>query len=206
MLDLPTLYSFRRCPYAMRARLALYTAKVEHVHREVDLKNKPHEMLALSPKGTVPVLHLNDGCVLEQSLDIMKWAFGDQSLSTEDSDLIEENDTRFKYALDRYKYPGRYSQDEGVNYQEACLAFLTKLEARLTPYVTGNTSTFLDMAIFPFVRQFVNVDPEWFEAQPYPRLKVWLNSFLQSPLFEQIMVNHTPWSSADDPIVVNFPR
>src|SRR5262245_12767386 len=95
----PILYTFRRCPYAMRARLALYTAKIAHEHREVDLKNKPQEMVAISPKGTVPVLQLVDGTVLEQSLDIMKWALKDDALTVEDEQLITENDTAFKKAL-----------------------------------------------------------------------------------------------------------
>ena len=163
----PVLYSFRRCPYAMRARLA-----ISHEHREVDLKHKHPEMLAISPKGTVPVLQLADGTILEQSLEIMKWALKDLPLCEDDATLIEENDTSFKHALDRYKYPGRYPQENDVTYRDLGELFLKKLEARLTSNI-GN-STFLDMAVFPFVRQFSKVDEAWFETQKYPHLRNWL--------------------------------
>ena len=193
----PILYSFRRCPYAIRARLALYSAKIVHEHREVDLKNKPMEMLELSPKGTVPVLQLEDGTVLEQSLDIMNWALKEPLLSAEDAQLITENDTTFKKALDRYKYPGRYPDEEGSHDRDQGEIFLQKLEMRLNPFLTGNTLTLLDMAIFPFVRQFAAVDPEWFDAQSYPRLKKWLDTFVSSPLFQQVMREYLPWSPGD---------
>ncbi|MEI8295085.1 MAG: glutathione S-transferase [Alphaproteobacteria bacterium] len=201
---LPILYSFRRCPYAMRARLALYTAKISHEHREVDLKHKPPQMLAISPKGTVPVLQLADTTVLEQSLDIMKWALKDHHLSEKDAQLITENDTTFKHALDRYKYPGRYPDETGANYREFCRVFLDKLEALLNPFLTGTTVTILDMAIFPFIRQFAQVDPKWFEEQDYQRLKEWLNSLASSPLFEQIMQEYPIWSSGNAPTLVVF--
>lgn len=136
-LSLPVLYSFRRCPYAMRARLALYSAKIAHEHREVDLKNKPAEMLVISPKGTVPVLQLENGTVLEQSLDIMNWALDNPPLLLEDTQLITENDATFKQALDRYKYPGRYPEETGIDDRTQCELFLKKLEGRLTPFLTG---------------------------------------------------------------------
>ena len=201
---LPILYTFRRCPYAMRARLAIYTAKISHEHREVNLKNKPSEMLLISPKGTVPVLQLTDERILEQSLDIMKWAMKDILLSDQDVQLIHENDTVFVQALNRYKYPNRYPEEISTNHRENGELFLKKLEDRLIPFLTGDTLTLLDMAIFPFIRQFVIVDAAWFEKQPYPRLKVWLNSFTSNPLFEEVMQPYLPWSAGDEPVYIKF--
>jgi glutathione S-transferase len=209
-LSLPILYTFRRCPYAMRARMALYTAKVSHEHREVNLKNKPQEMLAISPKGTVPVLQLGDGNVLEESLDIMKWALNISHLPSEETALITENDTTFKKALDRYKYPGRYPEDDGIDYRSQleyrnlCEFFLKKLEGQLLPFLTGTTATLIDMALFPFVRQFAMVDPVWFETQPYPRLKAWLDFWISGALFSQVMQEYPLWISGAEPTIVVF--
>lgn len=204
--SLPILYSFRRCPYAMRARLALYSAKIPHEHREVDLKNKPAEMLAVSPKGTVPVLQLADGMVLEQSLDIMKWALNQSPLTLEETQLITENDTVFKQALDRYKYykPDRDPEETPIHNLEHCEAFLRKLETLLHPFLTGNTAILADMALFPFIRQFAMVDPGWFEEQPYPRLKSWLDFFLISALFRHVMQDYVPWTAGDQPTLIQF--
>ncbi|AIL12979.1 hypothetical protein IM40_04820 [Candidatus Paracaedimonas acanthamoebae] len=201
---LPVLYSFRRCPYAMRARLALYSAKVSHEHREVNLKNKPLEMLTISPKGTVPVMILENGDLLEESLDIMKWAFKVSSLSTEDILLIRENDTTFKQALDRYKYPGRYLEKIGINYQEECEYFLRKLENQLAPFLNGNMLTLVDLAIFPFIRQFSMVNPDWFETQPYPHIQVWLNFFITNQLFKDVMQKFLFWTPENKPELVLF--
>lgn len=196
------LYSFRRCPYAMRARLALYSAKIFHEHREVNLKHKPPEMLEISPKGTVPVLQLADGTVLEQSLDIMKWALKDHRSSPEDMSLIEENDTTFKHALDRYKYPGRYSEEEDVNYRDRGELFLKKLETRLNS--CARIPTFFEMAVFPFVRQLSKVDQQWFEAQNYPHLISWVDSMSSSDLFQHVMEKFSPWSAGDEPRMISF--
>ena len=140
-------------------------------------------MLAISPKGTVPVLQLKDGTVLEESLDIMNWAFGSPPWSLEDTQLITENDASFKQALDRYKYPGRYANELGISCREQGEIFLKKLEGKLNPFLAGKTASLTDLAIFPFIRQFALVDPEWFQRQPYPRLKIWLHFFMSSPLF-----------------------
>ncbi len=188
----------------MRARLALYSAKIAHEHREVDLKNKPLAMLKSSPKGTVPVLQLNEERVLEQSLDIMNWALENPILSAKDTQLITENDTTFKQALDRYKYPGRYHEELGENYRHVGERFLKKIEDSLTPFLAGNTITLADMAIFPFIRQFSMVDLDWFEEQTYPRLKTWLAFFASNSLFEQVMQNYSPWSVIDQPTMVTF--
>lgn len=201
---LPVLYSFRRCPYAMRARLALYSSKISHEHREVNLKNKPHEMLSISPKGTVPIMLLNDGELIEESLDIMMWALKTSDLRTEDMVLIHENDTTFKQALDRYKYPGRYLEEVNTNYQEKCEYFLRKIETQLNPFLKGDTSSFVDFAIFPFIRQFSMVNPHWFEAQPYPHIKLWLNFFISSQLFKDVMQKFLFWTSDNKPNLVLF--
>ena len=203
-MSLPILYSFRRCPYAMRARLALYGAKISHEHREVDLKHKPVEMLTLSPKGTVPVLQLPDGTILEESLGIMIWVFGLSLLSSEDRATIHENDTIFKHALDRYKYPGRYLEEDAIDYREECMNFINKIEGQLAPFMYGDSSTFIDMALFPFVRQFALVDPDWFAAKPYSQLKQWLNYFEKSPLFQEVMTKHVIWTPGDESQIVAF--
>jgi glutathione S-transferase len=202
--SLPILYSFRRCPYAIRARFALYAVKITHEHREIYLKDKPFEMLAISPKGTVPVLQLEGGAVLEESLDIMNWALQESSLSLEDQQFIMENDASFKYALDRYKYPGRYFEEPGISYREHGEAFLKKLEGKLHPFLAGSTISLLDMAIFPFIRQFTMVEPEWFKAQPYPGVKIWLTSLISSPLFQQVMQNLPVWAPGNQPVIVDF--
>lgn len=201
---LPILYSFRRCPYAMRARLALYSSKISHEHREVDLKNKPFELLTLSPKGTVPIMLIENGTLLEESLDIMRWSFPASDLSKEDLSLIQENDTTFKYALDRYKYPGRYSEENNKNYQEECEYFVRKLENQLTPFLKGNSISFVDLAIFPFIRQFSRVTPDWFEAQPYPHTKSWLNLLGSSQLFKDIMQKFLFWTPENKSNLVLF--
>jgi len=177
----------------MRARFALYYKNIAHEHRETSLKDKPKEMLEISPKGTVPVLLLPDNSVLEESLDIMVWAMG--PLGQQDRTLIHTNDTVFKNALDRYKYPGRFVEKPGINYRDSCLLFLQQLENRLGTFLSGSSPKLVDMALFPFIRQFANVDPEWFEAQNYPKLKKWLEFFVDSDLFEKVMQKHEFWVS-----------
>ena len=172
--------------------------------REVDLKNKPSEMLEISPKGTVPVLQFGDGGVLEESLDIMKWAFSIPNFPLEEAELITENDTTFKRALDRYKYPGRYPEEAGSDYRRQCEAFLKKIEDQLVPFLTGTTPKLIDMAVFPFIRQFALVDSVWFEAQTYPHIKSWLDFWITSALFSQVMQEHPLWVSGDEPTVVAF--
>ncbi|NNA20184.1 glutathione S-transferase [Pseudomonas lundensis] len=191
-----TLYSFRRCPYAMRARMALRYSGVPVSIIEVSLKAKPAQMLAASPKGTVPVLVCADGRVIEQSLEIMHWA-----LSQNDPDvwlpadrplieaLIEENDTRFKVLLDRYKYAVRYPEYPMEHYRAQGAVVLQRLECLLehTPYLTGTTLTLADVALAPFIRQFAHVDRAWFAQAPYPKLQAWLERFLASGLFTAVM-------------------
>ncbi|MBD8149948.1 glutathione S-transferase [Pseudomonas fluorescens] len=189
------LYSFRRCPYAMRARLALRYSGVPVEIVEVSLKAKPAAMLALSPKGTVPVLSV-DGRVIEESLEIMQWALaqhdpddwllqGDPQVSA----LIAENDQVFKHHLNRYKYAERYPEQPMEHYRAEGEVFLQKLEDLLADreYLLAGHLSLADAAVVPFVRQFAHVDRAWFAGAPYPRLQVWLQRFLESPLFIAVM-------------------
>ena len=189
------LYSFRRCPYAMRARLALRYSGVPVRIIEVSLKAKPAEMLALSPKGTVRVLSVN-GEVIDESLAIMQWALArhdpdDWLLQGEPAvlALIAENDHGFKYQLDRYKYAERHPEQPMEVYRAAGEMFLRTLEQRLATrtYLLADHPSLADMALAPFVRQFAHVDRGWFAAAPYPRLQRWLEWFLNSPLFIGVM-------------------
>jgi glutathione S-transferase len=189
------LYSFRRCPYAMRARMALRYSGVAVQIIEVSLKAKPAEMLALSPKGTVPVLSV-DGRVIDESLAIMRWALAQNDpegwLLEDDGAtqaLIEENDQGFKYQLDRYKYAERYPEQPMEHYRAEGEVFLSKLEGLLAQreYLLAGHLSLADVALAPFVRQFAHVDREWFGRAPYPRLQAWLQRFLESPLFIAIM-------------------
>ncbi|QKS81420.1 glutathione S-transferase [Pseudomonas bijieensis] len=194
-----TLYSFRRCPYAMRARMALRYSAVEVEIVEVSLKAKPAEMLALSSKGTVPVLQV-DGRVIDESLDIMRWAlaqqdpdnwrlFGDLEGQALTAALIEENDQVFKLHLNRYKYPERHPEYPQEHYRREGEDFLRRLEALLAtrPFLAADHQSLADVALMPFVRQFAHVDREWFAQAPYPRLQDWLQRFLESELFMAIM-------------------
>ena len=187
------LYSFRRCPYAMRARMALRYSGVPLSIVEVSLKAKPAEMLVASPKGTVPVLVCADGSVIEQSLDIMHWALArhdpDNWLQPGCAALIEENDTRFKVLLDRYKYAIRYPEHPMEYYRAQGAEFLQRLEDVLarSAYLAGPALSLADVALAPFVRQFAHVDRDWFEQAPHPRLNAWLERFLASELFSSVM-------------------
>ena len=187
------LYSFRRCPYAMRARMALRYSGVPLSIVEVSLKAKPAEMLAASPKGTVPVLVCADGRVIEQSLEIMHWALRqhdpDNWLQADHAGLIEANDSVFKVLLDRYKYAIRYPEQPMEHYRAQGVGYLQRLEDLLahTPYLAGPALSLVDVALAPFVRQFAHVDRDWFEQEPYPRLRAWLERFLASELFTSIM-------------------
>lgn len=189
------LYSFRRCPYAMRARMALRYSGVAVQIIEVSLKAKPAEMLALSPKGTVPVLSV-DGRVIDESLAIMRWALakndpegwllGDDRATQA---LIEENDQGFKHQLNRYKYAERYPEYPMEHYRAEGEVFLMRLEGLLAEreYLLAGHLSLADVALAPFVRQFAHVDREWFGRAPYPRLRAWLQRFLESPLFIAVM-------------------
>lgn len=198
MPALPILYTFRRCPYAIRARLAVAIAGVPVEQREVSLKAKPADMLAASPKGTVPVLVLPSGQVIDQSLDIMRWALAQHDPqgwlahgdAHEAQHLIDTNDGPFKRLLDAYKYPERHPERVATHYRdEAVSTVLASLDARLHkhPQLMGERVHLVDMALLPFVRQFAKVDAHWFAQAPLPALRHWLNTHLGSPLFETVM-------------------
>lgn len=206
MDTLPILYSFRRCPYAMRARMALLVGGAQVEVREVVLRNKPAEMLAASPKGTVPVLLTENG-VVDQSLDIMRWALGrndpENWLGGEDGALIERNDGPFKHHLDRYKYPERHQSDSALH-RAAGLEILSDLNARLEKHrnLAGDARSLTDIAIMPFVRQFAATDQDWFDLQPVPRLQMWLETHHVSQLFVRAMVRLKPWQPGDAPVIM----
>lgn len=206
-----TLYSFRRCPYAMRARLGLLFAGIKVELREVVLKNKPPQMLAISPKGTVPVLQLTDGTVIDESRDIMLWALEqkdpqnllDKAVRAEADALIDQNDNEFKYWLDRYKYADRHLDMTQEEYRQRGEVFLQQLEKQLEKhaYLLGDKVTVADIGIMPFVRQFAHVDREVFYSLPYPNLQRWLQDWLQHPLFLQAMNKFKPWEEGDELVV-----
>ena len=207
----PILYSFRRCPYAMRVRLALLVCGIKVELREVLLRDKPPEFLAISPDGTVPLLVLPDGEVIPESLDIMLWAMGqnDPENWAEHRDaslaLIAENDGPFKTALDRYKYHSSYDADPEEE-RENARGFLRKLDELLARhlYLCGPHPSLADFAIVPFVRQFCNTDSDWFVRQEWQQVVQWLDWFLDSERFAAIMGKYKQWRAGDAPII--FPE
>ena len=213
---LPVFYSFRRCPYAMRARLALSVSGQQCVLREILLRDKPKEMRDVSAKATVPVLVLPDNSVLEESLDIMLWALEKHDpqhwLSPEIGSLddmktvMAHNDGAFKDHLDRYKYATRYdSNTDPVYHRDEGTVFLKFLEERLTHHrqLFGDKPALADFALSPFVRQFANTDRDWFDKQPLPHLQKWLSDHLASDLFSGIMIKWSVWNP--DAAEVIFP-
>jgi glutathione S-transferase len=205
MTERPLLYSFRRCPYAMRARMAILASGIEVELREIVLRDKPEAMLAVSPKGTVPVLVLPTGAVLDESLDIMRWALGQADplgwLKGDDVNLIRANDGPFKSALDRYKYPHRYGLESGTVFRDEARPFLDELDTRLadSTYFNGAIPRLCDIALFPFVRQFRATDPNWFDAQDFKAVQAWLTALIGSVYFEAIMNRYPPWRLGDLP-------
>ena len=200
MKTLPLLYTYRRCPYAMRARMALLQAAVRFEACEIVLRAKPAEMLAVSPKGTVPVLVLTDGLVLEQSWDIVRWAFehtGDvqgwwaRAQTAINRSLLEACDGPFKHHLDRTKYPERFDDAQGRDWHRAqalqTLLLPLNEQLRTAPQLGGNEPCAADIGIFPFIRQFAATDPTWWSAQPLPGVQHWLAKWFTHPLFETAM-------------------
>ncbi|WP_225785460.1 glutathione S-transferase [Xenophilus sp. Marseille-Q4582] len=199
---LPVLYSFRRCPYAMRARLALLASGQACVLREVLLRDKPAALLAASPKGTVPVLQLADGTVIDQSLDIMRWTLRRHDplgWLTHDDDaaqaLIAQCDGPFKQALDAYKYPERHAGWAPGAARDSVARQFAALDGRLQEhaFLCAPQASLADAAWMPFVRQAAQVDAAWFGAQPWPRLQNWLQRWLDGPLFARAMRQVPPW-------------
>lgn len=202
---LPVLYSFRRCPYAMRARLALAISGQATEHREVDLRDRPAELYEASAKGTVPVLILPDGRVIDESLEIMLWTLEQNDplewLSSSPENhaealaLIGENDGDFKRNLDLYKYASRTPGTNPIEHRELASVFLGKLDGMLsdTSFLFGRSASLADMAIAPFVRQFASADREWFDEGSWTNLRNWLDEFIASSLFASIMLKHPQW-------------
>ena len=205
----PILYSFRRCPYAMRARMAMAVSKIDFEIREISLKNKPAAMLRASPKGTVPVLVLTDDLVIDESLEIMIWALNqhdperwlcaDEKTNAVMDELITTNDGPFKFHLDRMKYANRYDNVVPAEHRDAAVKLLSNLEARLTEhgFLLGDSPKVADIAIFPFVRQFAHADEKAFTALPLRNLQTWLTKWEGSDLFQSIMIKHPQWQPND---------
>ena len=198
------LYSFRRCPYAMRARLALLSSGQPVALREILLRDKPEAFLAASPSGTVPCLVLPEG-VIDESLEIMRWALSRAdpeqwlTMPAKVEALIARCDGPFKSALDRAKYASRYHGVDPVAQRDLAAAFLADLDRGMGEWLFKAPSL-ADFAILPFVRQFAFIDKPWFDAQPWPRLHLWLGRFLASARFARIMERPVPWQPEDPPL------
>jgi len=205
----PILYSFRRCPYAMRARMALLSAGIQVEMREILLRDKPPHMLNISPKGTVPVLLTTTGEVIDESLDIMHWALSQNDplglldMPQEGHSLLEEIDGPFKSALDVYKYAARHQEANPLEQRELASQTLLKMDALLAKnaYLLGETPSLADYGSFTFVRQFANVDRDWFDAQPWEALARWLKTLVEGVEFDAIMTKFDPWKPEDAPIL-----
>ncbi|MEL6370038.1 MAG: glutathione S-transferase [Pseudomonadota bacterium] len=207
---LPILYSFRRCPYAMRGRMALAVSGQTVSLREVILKNKPAEMIGASAKGTVPVLVRADGVVIDESIDVMDWALNQHDPEgwlapdlPKQKALIAENDGPFKHHLDRYKYATRYEGADALTHRVAGMAFLDQLSETLgdKANIFRDARALSDIAIFPFVRQFRIADPEWFDRHVPANLVAWLNRHMESDLFQSVMGKYAPWQSGEEGVI-----
>lgn len=213
--NLPILYSLRNCPFAMRARIALFKAEQTVELRDVKLTDKPAEMLAASPKGTVPILVLPSNQVIDESLDIMLWALkqndpdnlllkkshnnyndGDD-IAAKMMALISLFDSEFKACLEKYKCAKRYHEANLNEYRESCEHYLQRLEIALSQhtFVMSAHESLADLAILPFIRQFARVERQWYLQAPYPQLRQWLNRYLQSVMFTKVMAKHSLWPS-----------
>lgn len=216
----PILYSFRRCPYAMRARLAIASSGLQCQLREIILANKPAHMLTLSPKGTVPVLWLSDGSVLDESLDVINWALenNDPENLRHDTlpsatqialaeELMRENDGPFKHHLDRYKYTNRYEDAVAEPHRDECVNQIKKLNNLLEEksWLFGDEIKIADLAILPFIRQFRIADTDWFDNQTdFPNVRKWLNNFLASKRLSDVMKKYELWKDGNTPVL--FPE
>ena len=212
-MALAVLYTFRRCPYAIRARLGLLLAQCNVEIREITLKAKPLEMLAVSPKGTVPVLVLPNGDVIAQSLDIMRWALmprdpldllchKNPAAADKMALLIEQNDVQFKPWLDRYKYSDRYPEQTQADYYRQASCFLIQLEQCLseTPFLVSHTPRLADYAIAPFIRQFAAVETIRVLSDDFPAVATWLERLMSSEIFISAMHKHVIWNASHAPI------
>ena len=213
-MKLPVLYTFRRCPYAMRARISMYYSKISYEHREILLRDRPEKLYKLSPKGTVPVLSLPDGKVIDESLDIMKW-----SMSVNDPDswfvnnitnqlsAIRTNDHHFKKWLDKYKYHDRYPEFSAQYYRNECESILTIFENNLDneKFLFCQKISLGDMALLPFIRQFANVDISWFNER-FINLTKWMGELIESEIFQSMMKKYRVWdpSGKGEDVIFNY--
>ncbi|MDD8058433.1 glutathione S-transferase [Shewanella metallivivens] len=224
-MTLPVLYSLRNCPYAMRARLAIYASGQQVYIRDLVLSNKPAELLAASPKATVPVLVLKANTVtgqcdvIDESLAIMQWAFSQTDpnnyLHSQSANalpemlaMITQFDTEFKGLLERYRCAKRYHEPTLTTDRQACEQYISKLELRLTQhqYLMSNNPSLVDLALMPFIRQFARVERQWYRQAPYPHLRHWLNHYLQSNMFTKVMAQYPLWlESKQEHIFGNSP-
>lgn len=203
----PIFWTFRRCPYAMRARLALVSAGAKVELREILLRDKPDAFLAASASATVPALRIGSR-VIDESLEIMVWALEQNDpeqlldMPKDGWDLIAVNDGPFKKALDHTKYASRYPELDAAAERQKAAKHLLNVAALLDdgPWLFGVRPTIADYAILPFVRQFANIDRDWFDAQNWPKLRVWLDRFLEGDLFAQIMQKYDVWTEGDAPV------
>ncbi|UJF20703.1 glutathione S-transferase [Shewanella sp. OMA3-2] len=213
-MSLPVLYSLRNCPYAIRARLAIYASGQKVYLRDLVLSNKPAEMLAVSPKGTVPVLVTLDNAVIDESVSIMQWAFsqtdpGDYRHNSAPNALaemlflIERYDNEFKGYLEKYRCAKRYHETSLINDRQKCEPYLAELEMRLSQhqYLMSDKPSLADLALMPFVRQFARVERQWYLQSPYPKLRQWLNCYLQSKMFSKVMSQHSMWLDLKEDVV-----
>ena len=211
-MKIPILYSFRRCPYAMRARMALAYSKITYEHREILLSNRPDSLYEISPKGTVPVLQLSDGIIIDESIDVMKWCldindpndwYKEQCI--EQDNLIINNDTNFKYWLDRYKYHIRYKEQSFEEYQNQVKKIFNEYNLRLDKqsFLMGDKISLSDIALMPFVRQAAHVDLDWFKKN-FLSLSQWLEKFKVSPLFTSIMKKYEIWEENNQGVLIEW--
>ncbi len=207
-----TLYSFRRCPYCMRAHMALKKSGIKIELREVKLSDIPEEALKVSPKATVPILVLADSTIMDESWDIVKWALqqndpdnwlGENNAFLQGAEmLIEINDFSFKDDLDHYKYSDRHPEHNELYYRQACEEFIEELEEMLTEnrYLLGDQLSLADVSVFPFIRQFSLVDKDWFDESQYEKVKKWLDDLISTALFQQVFQKHDAWQPGDTAI------
>jgi glutathione S-transferase len=213
-MSIPILYSFRRCPYCIRAHMTLKQSGIKVELREVKLSDMPAEALALSPEATVPILALSDGTVFTESWDIVKWSLAqnDPKLWLGDNDeysldaemLIETNDFSFKEDLDRYKYADRFPEYSEEHYRTACEEFIEELEEMLNEnrYLLADQMSLADIGVFPFVRQFSLVNKEWFVSTPYPKVQNWLQNLIDTDLFQMVFQKHELWNTDSTTIYI----
>lgn len=212
MIILPVLYTFRRCPYAIRARFTISYSGIRYIHREILLKKRPKELYDISKKATIPVLQLENDCIIDQSLDIMRWAIVEndkdgwfKNNKVNQLEMISLNDNIFKIWLDKYKYHSRFPEESKNYYRNKCSVILNKYEEQFkkTRYLLSDKCSLADVAIFPFVKQFKYVDDLWFEDY-YPKTNKWLNLFINSDNFQFIMKKYPIWSpNQDKELIIN---